>query len=55
MHAMMQGHAKVEFVMENRRKVKENTNMNHELKRMMPKREKRIVHVQIGAVALVSA
>ena len=52
---MIQGHAKVEYVKENRRKIKENINMNREKKLMMPGRRREIVHVQNGAVALISA
>ena len=55
MDAMIQGHAKVEHVKENRRKRKGNINMIHRKKRKMPKEEKEIEHVQSGAVALISA
>ena len=53
--AMIQGHEKVDYVKENRRKIKENTNMNHDKKLMMPARREKIVHVQNSAVVLVSA
>ena len=55
MDAMIQGHAKVEHVKENRRKRRENINMIRRKKLKMPKEEREIEHVQIGAVALISA
>ena len=55
MDAMIQGHAKVEHVKENRRKRRENINTIRRKKRKMPNEEKETEHVQSGAVALISA
>ena len=55
LNAMIQGHTKVEYVKENRRKTKEDTNMIPKKKRKMPNEEREIELEQIGAVALISA
>ena len=52
---MIQGHVKVEYVKENRRKTKEDTNMIQKKKQKMPNEEREIELEQIGAVALISA
>ena len=55
MNAMIQGHTKVEYVKENRRKTKEDTNIIQKKKRKMPNEEREIELEQIGAVTLISA